>query len=47
MKIIRRKHPDHLVDSCKRSSVNRMAAGSRLPRRQATSVVGQGVCSVV
>ena len=32
MKITRRKHPDHLVDSCKRSSVNRMAAGSRLPR---------------
>ena len=32
MKIIRRKHPDDLVDSCKRSSVNRMAAGSRLPR---------------
>ena len=32
MKITRRKHPDHLVDSCKRLSVNRMAAGSRLPR---------------
>ena len=32
MKITRRKHPDRLVDSCKRSSVNRMAAGSRLPR---------------
>ena len=31
MKITRRKHPDHLVDSCKRLSVNRMAAGSRLP----------------
>jgi len=26
----RRKHPDHLADSCKRSSINRMAAGSRL-----------------
>ena len=23
-------HPDHLADSCKRSSINRMAAGSRL-----------------
>ena len=32
MKITRRKHPDRLVDSCKRSSVNRMAAGSRPPR---------------
>ena len=32
MKITRRKHPDHLVDSCKRLSVNRMASGSRLPR---------------
>ena len=32
MKITRRKHPDHLVDSCKCSSVKRMAAGSRLPR---------------
>ena len=32
MKITRRKHPDRLVDSCKRSSVNRMAAGLRLPR---------------
>ena len=29
MKITRRKHPDHLVDFCKGSSVNRMAAGSR------------------
>ena len=26
----RRKHPDRLADSCKRSSVNRMAAHSRL-----------------
>ena len=25
-----RKYPNHLADSCKRSSVNRMAAGSRL-----------------
>jgi len=24
---IRRKHPDHLVDSCKCSNVNQMAAG--------------------
>ena len=32
MKITRRKHPDHLVDSCKRLSVNRMVAGSRPPR---------------
>ena len=32
MKITRRKHPDHLVDSCKRLSINRMAAGLRLPR---------------
>ena len=32
MKITRRKHPDHPVDSCKRLSVNRMAAGSRPPR---------------
>jgi len=26
----RRNHPDRLADSCKRLSVNRMAAGSRL-----------------
>ena len=32
MKIVRRKYPDCLADSCKRSSVNRMAAGLRLPR---------------
>ena len=32
MKLTRRKHPDHLADPCKRSSINRMAAGSRLPR---------------
>ena len=32
MIIKRREHPDHLVDSCKRSSINRMAAGLRLPR---------------
>jgi len=32
MKIARSKIPDRLVDFCKRSSVNRMAAGSRLPR---------------
>ena len=32
MKIVRRKYPDCLPDSCKHSSVNRMAAGSRLPR---------------
>ena len=31
MKISRRKHPDRLVDSCKRSSINRMAGCSRLP----------------
>ena len=30
MKIVRRKYPDCLADSCKRSSVNRMAAGSKL-----------------
>ena len=30
LKNARRKHPDRLADSCKRSSVNRMAAGSRL-----------------
>ena len=30
LKITRRKHLDHLADSCKLSSVNRMAAGSRL-----------------
>ena len=30
--ITSRKHPDYLVDSCKRSSVNWMVAGSRLPR---------------
>ena len=32
MKLTRRKHPDHLADSCKHSSVNQMAAGLRLPR---------------
>ena len=32
MNLTRRKHPDHLADSCKRSSINRMAADSRLPR---------------
>ena len=32
MKIVRRKYPDRLADSCKRLSANRMAAGSRLPR---------------
>ena len=32
MKIVRRKYPDNLADSCKCSSVNRMAAGSRLTR---------------
>ena len=26
----KKKHPDRLVDSCKHSSVNQMAAGSRL-----------------
>ena len=30
MKKAGRKYPDRLADSCKRSSVNRMAAGSRL-----------------
>ena len=30
--LARRKHPDYLADSCKRLSVNQMAAGSRLPR---------------
>jgi len=30
MKKAGRKCPDRLADSCKRSSVNRMAAGSRL-----------------
>ena len=30
MKKAGRKYPEHLADSCKRSSVNRMAAGSRL-----------------
>ena len=30
LKNARRKYPDRLADSCKRSSVNRMAAGSRL-----------------
>ena len=30
MKKARRKYPDRLADSCKRSSVNWMAAGSRL-----------------
>ena len=29
-KLTRRKHPDHLVDTCKCLSINRMAAGSRL-----------------
>jgi len=32
MKNSKEKIPNCLVDSCKRSSVNRMAAGSRLPR---------------
>ena len=32
MKITRRKHPDRLVDFCKRLNVNWMAAGLRLPR---------------
>ena len=32
MKNSKEKIPDRLVDFCKRSSVNRMAAGSRLPR---------------
>ena len=31
MKLTKRKHPDHLADSCKHLSVNWMAAGSRLP----------------
>ena len=31
MKTTRRKYPDCLVGPCKRSSVNRMAAGPRLP----------------
>ena len=31
MKLTRRKHPDRLADSCRRSSVNQMAAGSRPP----------------
>ena len=30
MKKAGRKYPDHLADYCKRSSVNQMAAGSRL-----------------
>ena len=30
--IDKEKHPDCLADSCKRLSVNQMAAGSRLPR---------------
>ena len=30
--IDKEKHPDHLADSCKHSSANRMAAGSRLSR---------------
>ena len=30
MKLTRRKHPNRLVDSCKHSSINRMAAGWRL-----------------
>ena len=32
LKIVRRKHPNCLADSCKCLSVNRMAAGLRLPR---------------
>jgi len=32
MKIARRNYPDHQIDCCKRSSTNRIAAGSRLPR---------------
>ena len=32
MKISRRKHPDRLVDPCKHSNVNQMAAGLRPPR---------------
>ena len=30
-RLTRRKHPDRLADSCKRLSINRMAASSRLP----------------
>jgi len=30
LKNVRRKNPDCLADSCKHSSVNQMAAGSRL-----------------
>jgi len=38
MKEAGRKHPDRLADSCKRLSVNWMAAGSRLcPRDQPLS----------
>ena len=32
MKNSKEKIPDHLVDFCKRSNANQMAAGSRLPR---------------
>ena len=32
MKFVAKKHPNHLADSCKHLSVNRMAAGSRLSR---------------
>ena len=32
MKLAGRKHPDRLADFCKRSSVNWMAAGSRLSK---------------
>jgi len=32
MKNNMKKIPDHLVDSCKHSSINQMAAGLRLPR---------------
>ena len=32
MKNSKEKVPDRLVDSCKHSSINWMAAGSRLPR---------------
>ena len=32
MKHSKEKIPDHLVDSCKHSNINRMAAGLKLPR---------------
>jgi len=32
MKNSKKKIPDRLVDFCKRSTVNQMAAGSRLPK---------------